>query len=140
MSRYGPTNPTGRPKAKINWKEIDELLMAGCSATEIADGLGLNYRTLYERCERDNGIKFADYTHNLRTKGVNSLRKKQYDVAMEGDKTMLVWLGKTRLKQQEWDGREEKQTERCNKFANDIDDYINDKYENVKGEDAEDSE
>lgn len=91
----------GRPQADIDWKKADELLIAGCSGVEIAGYFGILPNTLYSRCLQDNGITFSDYSQSKYSKGESFLRAKQYQVAMSGDKTMLVWLGKNRLKQKD---------------------------------------
>lgn len=95
----------GRPKADINWKRVDELLEAGCSGAEIAGYFGLNKATIYERCVTDHDLTFTEYSQRRYAKGESLLREIQYNKALgiteKGDNTMLVWLGKTRLKQRE---------------------------------------
>ena len=44
-------------------------------------------------------MKFAEYFEQKRGKGKIALRRKQYDVAMSGNVTMLLWLGKQYLGQ-----------------------------------------
>lgn len=99
------TNEIGRPPAKIDWNEVNELLTAGCSGVEIAGYLGLNKNTIYERCRLDNNMEFCDYSVKFYSKGDSLLRKKQFDKALgkviDGDNTQLIWLGKNRLKQSE---------------------------------------
>lgn len=90
---------SGRPKAKINWEEVDNFLIAGCSGAEIAGYLGLNKATVYDRCEKDNGISFSKYSQQKKAKGDSMLRARQYQEAMDGDKSLLIWLGKNRLGQ-----------------------------------------
>jgi len=99
MKEHRKSN-AGAPKAVINWREVDALLEAGCSGAEVASSIGLNKATIYDRCMKDNGIQFSKYSQQKREKGNSILRAKQYQVAIEdGDKTMLVWLGKNRLDQ-----------------------------------------
>lgn len=90
-----------RPKADIDWDKIDRLLEAGCDGTEVAATFGINEETLYRRCEKDNKVGFSDYKATKRASGDRLLRVKQFEIAMTGDKTMLVWLGKQRLGQSE---------------------------------------
>jgi len=89
----------GRPVKDIDWDKVDELLMAGCFTTEIAANIGVHKNTLYQRCEKEKGCGFSAYSQEKKAKGESLLRKVQYDVAMSGDRTMLVWLGKQRLDQ-----------------------------------------
>lgn len=91
----------GRPKANIDWEKVKKLLIAGCSGAEIAANFGLNQHTIYERCVTDNGMTFSDYSNQYYKKGESLLREVQFDKALSGDNTMLVWLGKNRLKQKE---------------------------------------
>ncbi len=98
-----PTNnrKVGCPKIPIDWKKADEMLMAGCLGTEIAAYFGCAADTFYDRCYQENGVNFTSYSASKKAVGESCLRKKQYDVAMEGDRTMLVWLGKNRLLQKD---------------------------------------
>jgi len=90
-----------RPKIKIDWKTVDSLLEADCEGTEIAAYLGIVPDTLYYRCKQDNNLGFSEYLQQKKAKGNSLLKTKQFKVAMEGDKTMLVWLGKQRLNQKD---------------------------------------
>ncbi len=98
-------NVGGRPKAYIDWKKVDELLMAGCSGAEVAAYFGVNPATLYDRCQTDNKRMFSDYSQEKCSKGESILRAHQYAKSLgltdKGDNTLLIWLGKTRLKQKE---------------------------------------
>jgi len=97
----------GQPPAKIDWKRVDDLLIAGCSGREIASNIGLSPDTLYLRCVTDNGVQFSEYSRQKSEKGESLLRAHQYAKALgltdKGDNTLLIWLGKTRLKQRETD-------------------------------------
>lgn len=84
----------GRPKANIDWDKVDRYLNAQCDGVGIAEILGIDVKTLYLRCVQDNNLTFSEYSAIKRAEGVELLKAKQYQVAMEGDKTMLVWLGK----------------------------------------------
>lgn len=98
------TSP-GRPKADIDWKRVDDLLIVGCSGKEIAASIGVNYHTLYDRCFTDHGIQFSEYSQSKYAKGDSILRAHQFAKAIgkttEGDNTLLIWLGKNRLGQKE---------------------------------------
>lgn len=79
--------------------------MAGCFGSGIAHYLGINPATLYSRCLEDKGIQFSEYSQQKKEKGDEILRAHQYAKALgltdKGDNTLLIWLGKTRLKQSE---------------------------------------
>ena len=90
-----------RPKANIDWKIVDSLLEASCEGTEVAAYLGLSVNTLYNRCKIDNKCNFSEYLQQKKAKGDSLLKTKQFKVAMDGDKAMLIWLGKQRLNQRD---------------------------------------
>jgi len=89
----------GRPRMKLDWDYIDSLLAAGCSGVQIAAHLGMHYETFYMTCAKDHDMTFTDYSRMKKAKGESMLKKAQFDLAMQKDKTMLVWLGKQRLNQ-----------------------------------------
>ncbi len=91
----------GRPKAIIDWNKVDKYLQAQCNGTGIAGLLGIAPVTLYRACERKYKVNFEAYSAQKKGEGQELLRGKQYSVAMEGDKTMLVWLGKQYLNQRD---------------------------------------
>lgn len=91
----------GRPPIKLNWDQIDDLLVEGCSGREIAGNLGIQPNTLYEKCVEDKKMSFTDYSQHKYEKGDSLLRSVQFKKALDGDNTMLVWLGKNRLKQRD---------------------------------------
>lgn len=95
----------GQPKAIIDWKKVDDLLVAGCSGREIAAQLGIYHGTLYDRCLTDNEIPFAEYSQQKYAKGDAYIRAAQFAKALgrnkDADNTMLIWLGKQRLGQTE---------------------------------------
>jgi hypothetical protein len=89
----------GSVRKKIDWNEVGEYLKAQCSGVEIASMLGIHENTLYNHCKEDLQMDFVAFSQQKKSEGKQSLKKKQYDVAMSGDKTMLVWLGKQLLEQ-----------------------------------------
>ncbi len=91
--------PRGRPKIKIDWEHIAELSKIGCSGVEICESLGIANRTLYERCLLDNNIDFSHFMQRNKAKGDSLLKIAQFEKAISGDNTMLIWLGKIRLGQ-----------------------------------------
>ena len=91
----------GRPEIKIDWSKVDKYLQAQCNGIGIAGLLGISKDTLYDKCLEDNKTLFSDYSALKKGEGKELLRAKQFSTAMEGDKTMLVWLGKQYLDQKE---------------------------------------
>jgi len=91
----------GRPTKPIDWELVDQLLIYGCSATEIAPHFNVHRDTLSDRLRERTGMLFTEYSAIMFEKGNSVLRKAQYEKAELGDNTMLVWLGKNRLKQRD---------------------------------------
>ena len=89
----------GRKPKPINWDDVDKFLVSGASGIQIAAYVGVCQDTLYQRCKKDKGVDFSVYLEEKRQKGNSLLLGKQFQVAMAGNTTMLVWLGKQRLKQ-----------------------------------------
>ncbi len=92
---------TGRPKAEIDWKTVDNLLIAGATGTSIAARFGIHEDTLYLACQRDHNMTFSAYSQQKKQIGNDMILTKQFDVAMKGDKIMLMYLGKVRCGQTE---------------------------------------
>jgi hypothetical protein len=88
-----------RPKTIIDWKRVDMYLKAQCEGTGIAAILGIHPNTLYKACEDDHKMSFSAYLATKRGEGKELLRAKQFQSAMDGDRTMQIWLGKQYLNQ-----------------------------------------
>ena len=90
-----------RSATVIDWKAVDRLLQAGCNGVQIAARFGIHPETLYDNCKRDHKSDFSAYAAQKREHGETLLHEQQFLLAMKGDKTMLIWLGKQRLGQRE---------------------------------------
>ena len=86
------TPRTGRPPLALDEQVIARLAQAGCSVTDIAHVVGCHRDTLYTP-------RFAELLSENDARGKVTLKVKQHTLALAGDKTMLVWLGKNRLGQ-----------------------------------------
>lgn len=97
--------PTGRPRAEIDWKVVDDWLECGCTGTEVAARLGICADALYNRVEEEFKTTFSAYSQQKKQSGEILLKKAQFDKAIGrteiGDNTLLIWLGKVRLDQRE---------------------------------------
>ncbi len=90
---------TGRPRIEVNWTEFDKLCAMQCSLVEIAGWFDCSEDTIERRVKETHGITFAEYFAQKRGKGKIALRRKQYEVAISGNVSMLIWLGKNYLNQ-----------------------------------------
>lgn len=90
------SSKTGRPPFQFSEKDIRQIRVLArchCPDSEIAAFVGCSEKTLQRR--HGELLKLA------REAGKANIRRKQYQLAMEGDKTMLIWLGKQLLGQRE---------------------------------------
>lgn len=83
----------GRNKTVIPEEQVLELAKLHCTNQEMADFFEVKLQT------------FMDNFRDIITKGrlltKQRLRKAQLDLAMKGDRTMLIWLGRNILSQSE---------------------------------------
>jgi hypothetical protein len=89
----------GRHKLEINWEEFEKLCGYQCTLEEIASWYLCSGDTIERAVRRYYKKDFAEVFAAKRKRGRVSLRRKQYQLAMTGNCTMLIWLGKQMLKQ-----------------------------------------
>lgn len=81
----------GRAKTVIPEEQVMELAKLHCTNQEMADFFDVKLQT------------FVDNFRDIITKGrlitKQRLRKAQLDMALKGDRTMLIWLGRNMLGQ-----------------------------------------
>lgn len=80
------------------WKLLDSLCI-WASQEYCAEQLGISADTLSERIKERTGLSFPEYKEQKKEPIKINLFKKQYDVAMQGNVSMLIWLGKNLLNQ-----------------------------------------
>ena len=83
----------GRDKKVVPPKDVERLAQMGCKDSEIADWFGVD----------ENTLRYNFSVELLKGKlALNqSLRQAQIRLALSGNATMLIWLGKNLLNQQE---------------------------------------
>jgi len=91
----------GRPVKEINLEELDKLCAMQCTEAEVAGWFGVSVDTIERRVIEMTGVGFAEYFKQKRGKGKVSLRRKQMQVALGGNPTMLIWLGKQYMDQKD---------------------------------------
>ncbi len=80
-----------RPRLNINPEQVAALASIGCTEIEVGTVLNCSAKTIHRRFVH----YFQQGKANLRTK----LRKKQVEMALAGNVSLLVWLGKQYLEQ-----------------------------------------
>jgi len=82
----------GRPRLELDERQIHELASINCSLAEIAAVMDCAVSTLEN---------YQEVIEKARNTGKQSLKRKQWEVAMSGNVTMLIWLGKIQLGQRD---------------------------------------
>ena len=77
----------------IDEKKVEALASYGCTTTEIAAFFGCDVSTISKR--------FSKIIAKGKESGKIRLRQKQFEVAMKGNVSMLIWLGKQVLDQKD---------------------------------------
>jgi hypothetical protein len=90
-----------RPRIQINWEDFDKLCVMQATLTEIAAWFECSVDTIERAVKREKKMSFAEYFASKKGRGKISLRRRQYEVAMSGNVSMLIWLGKQYLDQSE---------------------------------------
>jgi len=112
MSRKRAPGPKSRPRERaprtargtfdavpINWKQVDALLGIRCTLREVASVAGVSEDTIERAIKAAHGMTFREYAERRHGPALANLRRRQYELAVNGDRTMLIWLGKQWLGQ-----------------------------------------
>ena len=89
-------NKRGRPRKEIDWQVLDEAIV-WASQEYCAERLGVSIETLAQRIKERYNLNFLEYKNKRREPLKINLLVKQYEVAMKGNVSMLIWLGKQHL-------------------------------------------
>ena len=91
LPREKAPKKTGRPPVDVDLELLDDLASIHCTYEEMAAILKVDADTLAKR--------FSERIEQKKQSGKSSLRRRQWRAAEEGDRTMLIWLGKQWLGQ-----------------------------------------
>lgn len=94
-------NKGGRPTKSVNLDTLVALAGIQCTAEECASVLGVSPDTIDRRLKAAGFGGFADFYKQHSDDGKVSLRRAQFRVALGGNPTMLIWLGKQVLGQRD---------------------------------------
>lgn len=90
----------GRPRIHFDLDEVTKLGKIGASAQEMASFFDVGLRTVEDRMgDEKSGFRGAYYKGFTTLK--RSLRRRQIEVAQNGNVGMLIWLGKQLLDQKD---------------------------------------
>lgn len=91
----------GRPKSVFNWREFEYLCSIRCTLEEIAGFFQKSKTYIQDIVKDEYGETFSERYEKL-SQGMNiAIRRKQLQVALDGDTKMLTFLGKNVLGQKE---------------------------------------
>jgi hypothetical protein len=93
------TNKGGRPRKQIDKEQFEKLCNLQCTLEEMCCYFDCDDKTLEKWCKRTYKKGFSDIFRIKRGNGKISLRRKQFEVALSGNPTMLIWLGRNMLGQ-----------------------------------------
>ena len=89
-----PAKKMGRPRIQIDQNIFEGLCKIKCTQLEICSVLGCSEDTINRWAKRTyNGKTFAEIHEYFSANAKASIRRKQYEVAMQGNVQMLKWLG-----------------------------------------------
>lgn len=92
-------NRGGRPRAQVDISQLARLAGMCCTAKECALVLGVSTDTIDRRLKQAGWQGFAEYSHHHMVGARVRLRGAQWECAMSGNTSMLIWLGKQYLGQ-----------------------------------------
>lgn len=81
------------------WTIFNNLLKLQCTIAEVAAVFGRSEQWVRDRVREVHGTTFAAYADQVRPLGMLSIRRKQMQLAMSGDRQMLIFLGQNMLNQ-----------------------------------------
>lgn len=85
-------------KPELNLEELEKLCNMQATQPEIAAWFKMSLATFERRAQDKGAREIMERGYKV---GLISLRRKQFQMAVDGDKTMLVWLGKQYLDQRD---------------------------------------
>lgn len=97
----------GRPPKEFDQKNFESLCQIQCTEEEICQFFSCSEKTLNKWCREKYGANFSQVFRDKRGVGKISLRRAQFQAAINGNASLLIWLGKQYLGQSESAGTEE---------------------------------
>lgn len=88
-----------RPRKKIDQEQFEKLCGLQCTIEEFCCYFQCDDNTINAWCKRTYKKSFSEIFKIKRGSGKISLRRKQFEAAMAGNPTMLIWLGRNYLGQ-----------------------------------------
>lgn len=110
----------GRPRKEIDKDQFEKLCGIQCTQEEIASWFLVSADTIDRWVKKTYNKNFAEVFKEKRKRGLVSLRRVQFETALKGNVSMLIWLGKQYLGQS--DKNEVKTTESIQRLVIEMND------------------
>lgn len=110
----------GRPLIPIDKIQFEKLCGMFCTLQEIAGFFNCCEDTIENWTKKEYGLTFSDIYKRLSSVGKISLRRQQMKVAMKGNTSMLIFLGKQYLNQ-----KDNPENDELQESLNKLDSYLN---------------
>ena len=89
----------GRSRIEIDLEEFEKLCRLHCTQEELAAWFNCSVSAIRDRVAKRKD--YRDAWNRGRAAGRVSLRRAQFAAALNGDRTMMVWMGKQLLDQKD---------------------------------------
>lgn len=87
----------GRKLVEIDWVQFEKLCEIHCTEEEIAGWFRCSVDTIARACLREHNLSFAELRAQKAGRGKIGIRRKLFQIAMDGNLGALIWLSKQHL-------------------------------------------
>lgn len=85
------TKKRGRPEIPFDWSKLDAILQYKASFEDAAELMGVDSSTLAKKIQKEKGCNFSEY-RDKKMAGVRfNLSQKAIQMALSGDRTMMIF-------------------------------------------------
>jgi hypothetical protein len=84
----------GSERIDFDWKTLNAILQFKATQPQCASILECSEDLIANRIKEKYNLTFSEYRHQKMAKVALSLWQKQFELAMQGNVTLLIWLGK----------------------------------------------
>lgn len=119
----------GAKKKEIDWDEFEKLCGIQSTLMEMCAWFDCDDMTLERAVMRQYGMPWSEVYKRKKGKGKISLRRRQFQAALDGDTAMLIFLGKQYLEQAD---KKEVSGSWKNPYANMTDEELRLEHERLK--------
>ena len=89
----------GRKEVKFDWEKLNIILRFGGTKKDSAEIMEVSEDTIERRIKKEYDMTFTEYKTQKMAYMRMKILQKQYEVAMRGNVSMLIWLGKQNCNQ-----------------------------------------